>query len=72
MSTLIHHEDGQSYDGPLPRSRLQSSLRAFERVRVNYGGPFLTKQGHGGTRAKRNLCLFTCLTIPPVYLEMSY
>ena len=57
---------------PLPKSRLQSSLRAFERVGVDYGGPFLTKQGRGRTRTKRYLCLFTCLTTRAVHLEMSY
>ena len=35
---------------PLPRPRLQS-LRAFERVGVDYGGPFLTKQGRGKATA---------------------
>ena len=39
---------------PLPRPRLQS-LRAFERVGVDYGGPFLTKQGRGKAEAKRYL-----------------
>ena len=57
---------------PLPKSRLQSSLRAFERVGVDYGGPFLTKQGRGRTRTKRYLGLFTCLTTRAVHLEMSY
>ena len=28
---------------PLPKSRLQLPLRAFERVGVHYGGPYLTK-----------------------------
>jgi hypothetical protein len=56
---------------PLPRPRLQS-LRAFERVGVDYGGPFLTKQGRGKAKAKRYLCLFTCLATRAVHLEMSY
>ena len=72
MSTSFYQEDRQSNDGPLPRSRLQSSLKAFEKVGVDYGGPFLTKQGRGRTRAKRYLCLFTCLTTRAVHLEMSY
>ena len=56
----------------LPKTRLQSSLRAFAKVGVDYGGPFLTKQGHGRTRAKCYLCLFTCLTTRAVHLEMAY
>ena len=56
---------------PLPRPRLQS-LRAFERVGVDYGGPILTKQGRGKAKAKRYLCLFTCLATRAVHLEMSY
>ena len=63
---------GNQMMAPLPKSRLQSSLRAFEKVGVDYGGPFLTKQGRGKTRAKRYLCLFTCLTTRAVHLEMSY
>ena len=57
---------------PLPMSRLQCPLRAFERVGVDYGGPYLTKQGRGKTRAKRYLCLFTCLTTRAIHLEMAY
>ena len=57
---------------PLPKSRLQQPMRAFERVGVDYGGPYLTKQGRGKTRTKRYLCLFTCLTTRAVHLEMAY
>ena len=53
---------------PLPKSRLQQPMRAFERVGVDYGGPYLTKQGRGKTRTKRYLCLFTCLTTRAVHL----
>ena len=57
---------------PLPKARVQLPLRAFERVGVDYGGPFHTKQGRGRSRAKRYLCLFTCLATSAVHLEMSY
>lgn len=35
---------GDQMMASLPRSRLQSSSKAFEKVGVDYGGPFLTKQ----------------------------
>ena len=57
---------------PLPKSRLQASARAFERVGVDYAGPFWTRQGRGKKKAKRYLCLFTCLATRAVHLEMSY
>ena len=63
---------GHQMMAPLPKTKLQSSLRAFEKVGVDYGGPFLTKQGRGRTRAKRYLCLFTCLTTRAVHLKMAY
>ena len=57
---------------PLPRQRVTSSMKAFDHVGVDYGGPYLTKQGRGKTRAKRYLCLFTCLVTRAVHLEMAY
>jgi hypothetical protein len=42
---------------PLPKARL-CSLRAFDRIGIDYAGPFLTKQGLGKIRAKRYLCLY--------------
>lgn len=63
---------GHQMMAPLPKMRLQSSLRAFEKVGVDYGGPFLTKQGRGRTRAKRYLYLFTSLTTRAEHLEMAY
>lgn len=63
---------GSQMMAPLPKSRLQLLLQAFERVGVDYGGPYLTKQGRGKTRAKLYLCLFTCLATRAVHLEMAY
>ena len=57
---------------PLPKSRVTPSLRAFERIGVDFGGPYLTKQGRGKCRAKRYLCLFTCLTTRAIHLKMVY
>ncbi|XP_028404107.1 uncharacterized protein LOC114526786 [Dendronephthya gigantea] len=56
---------------PLPNERLQS-LQAFDNVGIDFAGPFPTKQGLGKTRAKRYLCLFTCLATRAVPLEMAY
>ena len=55
-----------------PAIRLKQSLRAFSKVSVDYGGPFITIQGRGRKRAKRYLCLFTCLLSRAVHLEMAY
>ena len=57
---------------PLPSNRLAMSLRAFERISVDYGGPFITIQGRGKRREKRYLALFTCLATRAVHLEMAY
>ena len=46
---------------PLPKMRLKIALRAFARRVVDFEGPFITIQGRGKRRAKRCLCLFTCL-----------
>ena len=62
----------QQIMAPLPLVRLRLPLRAFVRVSVDYGGPFITVQGRGKRREKRWLCLFTCLTCRAVHLEMSF
>ena len=45
----------------LPEVRLKMSLRPFTNAAVDYTEPFITIQGRSIRRAKRNLCLFTCL-----------
>ena len=57
---------------PLPVTRLRNPLRAFHRVSVDFGGPFITVQGRGKRREKRRLCLFTCLLSRAIHLEMAY
>ena len=46
---------------PLPLNRLETSLRAFTKVAVDFGDPLLPYKVEEG-REKRYLCLFTCLT----------
>ena len=57
---------------PLPKARSKLPLRAFSRVAVDYGGPYITIQGRGRRREKRYLCLFTCLLSRAVHLEVAY
>ena len=57
---------------PLPSARLETSLRAFERAAVDYGGPFITKQGRGRQQEKRYLCVFTCMATRAVHLELAF
>ena len=63
---------GQQFMAPLPASRLKSPLQAFLRCAVDYAGPFIAIQGRGRKRAKRYLCLFTCLLSRAVHLEMAF
>ena len=57
---------------PLPELRTRKSLHAFSQTSVDFGGPFITKQGRGKTRQKRYLCLFTCLATRAVHLEVAF
>ena len=63
---------GQQKMAPLPLARVQTSLRAFTRTSVDFGGPFIIIQGRGKRREKRYLCLFTCLATRAVHLEIAY
>ena len=62
----------QQVMAPLPISRLTTSLRAFTKTAVDFGGPFITVQGRGKRRLKRYLCLFTCLATRAVHLEVAF
>ena len=43
---------------PLPQIQLVLPLGAFSRCVVDFGGPFLTKQGREKKRAKQYLCVY--------------
>ena len=57
---------------PFPMSGVKQSLKTFECVGVDYAGSYLTNQGRGKPRTKRYLCLFTCLAMRTVHLELAY
>ena len=57
---------------PLPKFRINGSLSAFSSTGCDFAGPFTTIQGRGKTRSKRYLCLFTCLEVRAIHLEMCY
>ena len=58
--------------GALPDFRTAGSLRPFSHCGIDFAGPFQTKQGRGRTRAKRYLCLMTCLETRACHLELTY
>ncbi|XP_055614976.1 uncharacterized protein LOC129761285 [Toxorhynchites rutilus septentrionalis] len=55
--------------GPLPAIWLKTCVRPFTYVGVDIFGPYLVKVGR--SVAKRWVCLFTCLTIRAIHLEMA-
>lgn len=57
--------------GSLPKIRLKEPHQAFSRVAVDFAAPFITVQGRGLQRAKRYLCLFTCLSCRGIHLEVA-
>ena len=57
---------------PLPELHTQKSSCVFSQTSLDFGGPFITKQGRGKVRQKRYLCLFTCLAARAVHLEVAF
>ena len=57
---------------PLPELHTRTFLRAFSQISVDFGEPFITKQGRGKTRQKRYLYLFTCLATRAVHLKIAF
>lgn len=61
----------QQIMAPLPAGRVKVPIRAFASSGVDYGGPFLVKVTRR-TKAKRYLCLFTCLASRAIHLEVAF
>ena len=68
----FRNKSGAQVMGPLPQVRLRFTYRAFDQTAVDYAGPFITIQGRGQRRQKRWLCLFTCLAVRAVHLEIAW
>lgn len=57
--------------GNLPSSRLHTEY-VFDNTAVDYAGPvmILNRKGRGGTLIKSYLCIFVCLAIKAVHIEL--
>ena len=55
---------------PLPGFRLQTNLPPFSNIGVDYAGPFYVTIGR--RTEKRWMCLFTCLIVRAVHLEVAH
>ena len=60
---------GKQFMADLPTSRLQVDKPPFSHVGVDYFGPFQVKQGR--SLVKRYACVFTCMTVRAIHVEMS-
>ena len=61
---------GQQLMADLPLGRLQVNEPPFSHVGIYYFGPFLVKQGR--SQVKCYECIFTCLSMCAVHLEVSH
>ena len=54
----------------LPEDRVTPDLPPFSYVGIDFFGPFLVKKGR--SQVKRYGCLFTCLVVRAVHIEVTY
>ena len=74
-ATVVEDERQKAYTqntAPRTSTRSAMSLQAFERVAIDYRGPFITIHGRGQRREKRYLYLFTCLATRAVHLQTAF
>ena len=61
---------GKQIMAPLPSARVAPTDPPFTHVGVDYFGPLFVKQGR--SQVKRYGCLFTCLTMRAVHIEVAH
>ena len=61
---------GKQFMADLPKGRVTSSHPPFYFAGIDYFGPFYVRQGRSSV--KRYGCVFTCLSMRAVHIEMSY
>ena len=61
---------GEQLMANLPRKRITPNKPPFTNVGVDFFGPFEVKQGR--SRVKRYGCLFTCLVVRAVHVEIAH
>ena len=61
---------GEQIMAPLPVAQVAPSDPPFTHVRVDYFGPLFVKQGR--SEVKRYGCLFTCLNMTAVHIEVAH
>ena len=71
MREMFQSPPVQQQMAPLLQIRLQMTTKPFANCAVDFGGPYLTIQSCGRSRAKRYLCLFLCLQTHCCHLEMA-
>ena len=59
---------GQQLMSDLPVARRQYMRPPFHHVGIDYFGPYLVKQGR--SLVKRYGCLFTCMTVRAIHIEL--
>ncbi|XP_052565845.1 uncharacterized protein LOC128093365 [Culex pipiens pallens] len=65
----VNPTDVQQYMGDLPSCRVTAS-QPFARTGMDYAGPFYVKVGRMRSKVKVYVCLFVCMAIKAVHLEL--